>query len=64
MAYLFSWRMQLAAGLLTGTEMPIYSVAEAVGYESEASFSRAFRRAAGQSPGLWRQDRKRHGGDT
>jgi AraC-like DNA-binding protein len=58
MTYLTSWRMQLAAGLLADTETPVYTVAEAVGYESEASFSRAFRRATGLSPGIWRSERK------
>lgn len=57
-SYLTSWRMQIAAGLLADTETPIYNVAEAVGYESESSFSRAFRRATGRSPGLWRSDRQ------
>jgi AraC-like DNA-binding protein len=58
-SYLTSWRMQIASGLLADTETPVYNVAEAVGYESEASFSRAFRRATGRSPGLWRSDRQR-----
>lgn len=58
-AYLTGWRMQIAAGLLADTEMPVYNIAEAVGYESEASFSRAFRRATGLSPGIWRSQRQR-----
>ncbi len=58
MSYLASWRMQLAAGLLADTDTPVYTVAEAVGYEFEASFSRAFRRATGLSPGIWRSDRQ------
>lgn len=59
MSYLTSWRMQIAAGLLVDTDMPVYNVSEAVGYESEASFSRAFRRATGLSPGIWRSERAR-----
>jgi AraC-like DNA-binding protein len=29
-----------------------------VGYESEAAFSRAFRRAVGESPAAWRRARR------
>jgi AraC-like DNA-binding protein len=60
MSYLASWRMQIAAGLLADTETPVYTIAEKVGYESEASFSRAFRRATGLSPGIWRNERQRN----
>jgi AraC-like DNA-binding protein len=60
MHYLTSWRMQVAAGLLADTEATLFDIAEAVGYESDASFSRAFRRATGSSPGAWRA--RRHGG--
>jgi len=59
MTYLTSWRTQIAAGLPADTDTPVYTIAEAVGYESEASFSRAFRRATGLSPGIWRSDRQR-----
>lgn len=61
MSYLTSWRMQIAAGLLADTDTLVYTISEAVGYESEASFSRAFRRATGLSPGIWRSDRDRPG---
>ncbi|WP_366940550.1 helix-turn-helix domain-containing protein [uncultured Rhodospira sp.] len=50
--------MQIAAGQLVDTNRPIYLIAEAVGYESEASFCRAFRRATGRSPGIWRSERR------
>jgi len=33
-------------------------VASAVGYESEAAFSRAFKKATGVSPAAWRQARR------
>lgn len=55
--YLTRWRMQLAARQLTETNAKIVSVAEAVGYESEAAFSRAFKKYSGQSPGEWRSSR-------
>ncbi len=58
MQYLALWRMQLASRLLIegGT---LASVAVAVGYESEASFSRAFKKLVGRSPAAWRQAQQR-----
>jgi AraC-like DNA-binding protein len=55
MQYLASWRMQLAANrLLNGTDN-VAKVAADVGYESEAAFSRAFKRVVGMSPAAWRK---------
>ena len=49
--------MQLAANhLLTGMDS-IAEVAERVGYESEAAFSRAFEKVVGMPPGQWRRQR-------
>jgi len=57
MQYLARWRMQLAANyLLIGTDS-IATIAERVGYESEAAFSRAFKKAVGTPPGEWRKRR-------
>jgi AraC-like DNA-binding protein len=58
MQYLTQWRMQLAAAGLRDTDSKVVDVALDVGYESEAAFSRAFRRAVGQSPGAWRRARR------
>jgi len=55
MQYLALWRAQLAARLLSEGG-PIGSVAAAVGYESEAAFSRAFKKLVGRSPAAWRRD--------
>ena len=55
MQYLMHWRMQVAAGLLRDTPAKLVEVALEVGYESEAAFSRAFKRLAGLSPGAWRK---------
>ena len=55
MQYLANWRMQLAAGLLTGGSASIAEIAEQVGYESEAAFSRAFKRNLGLAPATWRK---------
>jgi len=48
--YLTQWRMQLAAVSLRDTDAKVIEVALEVGYESEAAFSRAFKRAVGESP--------------
>ena len=53
MQYLALWRMQLASHLL-GDGQSVGRTAEAVGYESEAAFSRAFKKLVGQSPATWR----------
>lgn len=60
MQYLASWRMQVAAGLLRSTASPIAWVAQQVGYESEASFGKAFRRMVGSPPAAWRRAQGRH----
>lgn len=48
-------RMQEAARLLAGERAAIAGVAEAVGYQSEAAFSRAFSRHHGVGPGEFRR---------
>ena len=52
--YVIGWRIQLAAERLRNGPDPIASIAADVGYESEAAFSRAFKRVTGLSPGRWR----------
>jgi AraC family transcriptional regulator, alkane utilization regulator len=54
MQYLAGWRMHLARSLLRGSNIGIAQLAVRVGYESEAAFSRAFRRAVGIPPATWR----------
>ena len=56
MQYLTRWLMQLASGLLRETSAKVVEVALRVGYESEAAFSRAFKREVGASPGAWRRE--------
>lgn len=54
MQYLALWRMQLASRrLLEGGA--VAAVAAAVGYESEAAFSRAFKKLVGEAPATWRR---------
>ena len=57
MQYLASWRMQVAAEKLGSTSASLAQIAEAVGYDSEAAFSRAFKKAFGAAPGAWRRGR-------
>ncbi|MGD8590714.1 MAG: AraC family transcriptional regulator [Chromatiales bacterium] len=62
MQYLLQWRMQIAAGRLAGSSAKLYAIAREVGYESETTFSRAFKRVTGQTPKAWR-DRCNRVGD-
>jgi AraC-like DNA-binding protein len=57
MQYLASWRMQVAARQLRDTNSTVASIAQDVGYESEAAFARAFKRAVGAPPSEWRRAR-------
>lgn len=58
MQYLAQWRMQVATRLLRDTQTKLINVALGVGYDSEAAFSRAFKRALGVAPGAWRVGRR------
>jgi len=55
MQYLALWRMHMAAQLLREGHRSVAQVGASIGYESEAAFSRAFKRQFGESPGGWRQ---------
>lgn len=56
MHYLAQWRIQLASRMLDDdANAKVASVAAAVGYASEAAFSRAFSKLAGCAPAQWRQ---------
>lgn len=58
MQYLAQWRLQLAAEQLATSADKVAAIGEAVGYESESAFSRAFKRATGDSPAAWRRRRR------
>ena len=62
MQYLAQWRMQVAANRLAQSGAKVATIGAEVGYDSEAAFSRAFKRAAGLAPGAWREVRR--GGET
>jgi AraC-like DNA-binding protein len=55
MQYLTLWRMHVAAQRLRQGHGSVAQVAFAVGYDSEAAFSRAFKREFRKSPGSWRR---------
>jgi AraC-like DNA-binding protein len=57
MQYLALWSMQLASRLLTEGGQ-VATVAAAVGYESDAAFSRAFKKLVGQAPAAWAAKRR------
>ena len=58
MAYLTRWRLQLGAQLLTSTSSSVAQIAAEVGYESEASFNRAFKREFSLPPARFRSKAK------
>ena len=49
--YVTGWRMQRAMRLLAQRDKKLIDVARSVGYESDAAFSKAFKRVVGVSPG-------------
>jgi AraC-like DNA-binding protein len=58
MQYLAHWRMQVAANLLAQSGAKVATIGAEVGYDSEAAFSRAFKKATGLAPGAWREVRR------
>jgi AraC-like DNA-binding protein len=57
LAYLTRWRMNLASGYLKNDRISIREIADRVGYQSQASFTNAFKRSFEISP---REFRERH----
>lgn len=55
MQYLTHWRLMLAAQALKTSNQPMKRIAELGGYESEAAFSRAFKRRFSSPPAEWRR---------
>jgi len=54
LAYLTRWRMHREARLLCSDGLSVGEVAERVGYESAAAFSKAFKRVFDLAPGTYR----------
>lgn len=61
MHYVARWRMHLATTWLEEDDAPVGDLARRLGYESEAAFSRAFKRFIGVSPGAARRERRARG---
>lgn len=55
MHYVTRWRMHVALSWLQEREIAVAELAERLGYQSEAAFSRAFKRCIGVSPGSVRR---------
>jgi AraC-like DNA-binding protein len=53
--YVRKWRIHRACDLLQQAEHSLDEIAERVGYESGAAFSKAFKREMGITPGLYRR---------
>jgi AraC-like DNA-binding protein len=56
MRYLARWRIHVAAHQLRNSDTSLARIAEQVGYDSEAAFSRAFKRSFGVPPATWRRN--------
>jgi AraC-like DNA-binding protein len=53
--YLTEWRMQKAVQLLRDPDKKLFDIAKSIGYESDAAFSKAFKRVIGSTPGDYRR---------
>ncbi len=56
LAYITHWRMQIAKRALESTDAAIISIAEQVGYQSEAAFGRVFKKHSGTGPAAYRRN--------
>jgi len=62
MAYLAKWRLQLGSELLLSADQSVAEIALSVGYSSEASFNRAFKREFGIPPAKFRRTQRHSNG--
>jgi AraC-like DNA-binding protein len=60
--YVTEWRMQKAMQLLEQRDKKLIDVARSVGYESDAAFSKTFKRLVDASPGEYRKRRSEEHG--
>jgi len=56
-AYLTRWRLQLGAQMLRSSNFSVAQIAAKVGYDSEQSFNRAFKRNFGSPPARYRVEK-------
>lgn len=52
--YLQNYRIQKAVELIRNSDMKVYEIAQAVGYNDSAHFIRAFKKVTGKNPGAFR----------
>ncbi len=64
MRYVTRWRMHTAGAWLRDAEMTAGECGVRLGYNSEAAFSRAFKRIMGMPPGAWANAQRSGGGAT
>ena len=57
---ILSTRIDVARGLLTGSDMPLAQIADLCGYADQAGFSRTFTRLVGIPPGRYRREASAH----
>ena len=62
--YVTRWRMHVALQRLKEGDGPLADLADRMGYQSEAAFSRAFKRVVGISPGAVRRAGQDHARNT
>jgi len=55
LGYITHWRMQIARQLLAESDAPIITIAESVGYQSDAAFSRVFKKHFETAPATYRR---------
>lgn len=53
--YIRAQKLQKSVERLTHSDEPILNVAIALGFDSQQSFNRSFKRQYGQAPGAWRR---------
>ena len=53
--YIRAQKLQKSVERLTQSDEPILNVAIALGFDSQQSFNRSFKRQYGQAPGAWRR---------
>lgn len=56
--YLTEWRMTCAEEALTHGDQSIEAIMNAVGYQSESAFRKAFSKKTGMTPGSYRKDKR------
>jgi AraC family transcriptional activator of mar-sox-rob regulon len=62
--YIRAQKLQKSVERLAHSDEPILNVAIALGFDSQQSFNRSFKRQFGQAPGAWRRSMRANAGVT